>query len=95
MLDRQKLGAAFTVFVTVGLSGHLKKDAKAFEEAMARAPEVRECHNITGAVEYLLRVEVGSLENYKEFHSETLGTLAQVQSITSFFCLDSPKDLRA
>lgn len=95
VLDRTQLGTAMTVFVMVGLSGHLKKDAQAFEQAMARAAEVRECHNITGNVEYLLRVEVASLEAYKSFHSDTLGTLAQVASINSYFCLDSPKDLRA
>ncbi|MEL7025465.1 MAG: Lrp/AsnC family transcriptional regulator [Pseudomonadota bacterium] len=95
VLDRRRLGAALTVFVMVGLAGHLKKDARAFEAAMQAAPEVRECHNITGSVEYLLRVEAGSLEDYKRFHSESLGTLAQVQSITSYIALGSPKDLRA
>ena len=95
VLNRARLGSAVTVFVMVGLSGHLKKDAKAFERAMALAPEVRECHNITGSVEYLLRVEVSDLEAYKSFHSDTLGTLAQVARITSHISLGSPKDLRA
>ena len=95
VLNRARLGSAVTVFVMVGLSGHLKKDAKAFERAMALAPEVRECHNITGSVEYLLRVEVSDLEAYKAFHSDTLGTLAQVARITSHISLGSPKDLRA
>ena len=94
VLNRAKLGAAITVFVMVGLSVHLRKDAKAFEQAMARAPEVRECHNITGAVEYLLRVEVADLETYKAFHADTLGILPQVVSITSHISLGSPKDLR-
>lgn len=94
ILDRQKLGYAITVFVMVGLSGHLKKDAKAFERAMTAAPEVRECHNITGSVEYLLRVEVADLAAYKAFHTDRLGTLAEVSSITSHICLGSSKDLR-
>ena len=94
VLNRTKLGSAITVFVMVGLSVHLRKDAKAFERAMERAPEVRECHNITGAVEYLLRVEVADLEAYKAFHADTLGTLTQVVSITSHISLGSPKDLR-
>lgn len=95
VLDRAQLGSAITVFVMVGLSAHLKKDARAFERAMLSAPEVRECHNITGAVEYLLRVEVPDLETYKHFHADTLGTLPQVASITSYISLGSPKDLRA
>lgn len=95
VLDRAKLGAGLTIFVMVGLSGQLKRDAQAFEEAMAEAPEVRECHNVTGSVEYLLRVEVADLAAYKLFHADTLGTLSQVNSITSLVCLGSSKDLRA
>lgn len=95
VLDRTQLGSAITVFVMVGLSAHLKKDARAFEKAMIAAPEVRECHNITGSVEYLLRVEVESLEAYKTFHADTLGVLSQVKSITSHISLGSPKDMRA
>lgn len=94
VLDRRRLGAKLTVFVMVGLSAHLKKDALAFEAAMARAPEVRECHNVTGSVEYLLRVEVEDLERYKAFHADTLGILPQVGSITSYMTLDTSKDLR-
>jgi len=95
VLDRSRMGAAITVFVMVGLSGHLKKHARAFEQAMAGAPEVRECHNVTGAIEYILRVEVSDLAAYKAFHTDTLGTLAQVASITSHICLASSKDMRA
>lgn len=95
ILDRNRLGGAVTVFVMVGLSAHLKKDAQAFEKAMQKTPEVRECHNITGSVEYLLRVEVADLEAYKTFHSETLGTVPEVSSITSYIALSSPKDMRA
>ena len=95
ILNRTKLGSAITVFVMVGLSAHLRKDAAAFEHAMEAAPEVRECHNITGSVEYLLRVEVSDLEAYKAFHADTLGILPQVNSITSHISLGSSKDLRA
>lgn len=95
IIDRKKMGGGVTVFVMVGLSGHLKKDAQAFERAMARASVVRECHNITGTVEYLLRVEVSDLDGYKEFHANTLGVVPQVSSITSYITLASSKDLRA
>ena len=92
VLDRSKLGVGATIFVMVGLSGQLKKDAEAFEQAMSNAAEVRECHNVTGSVEYLLRVEVADLAAYKTFHADTLGVLPQVNSITSLVCLGSAKD---
>ncbi len=62
---------------------------------ITRAPEVKECHNITGNVEYLLRIEVTDLAAYKEFHTEVLGTLPQVSAITSYVVMGSPKDDRA
>jgi len=94
VINRAATGSAITVFVTIGLSGQLKTHAQNFETAMAASPYVRECHNITGAVEYLLRVEVNDLATYKDFHANVLGTLSQVSRITSHICLGSPKDER-
>ena len=42
----------------------------------------------------LLRVDVADIAAYKHFHAETLGTLPQVTSITSYVVMDSPKDER-
>ncbi|WP_101066961.1 Lrp/AsnC family transcriptional regulator [Roseovarius salinarum] len=95
VLDRGALGVGFTAYVTVGLNSHTKASQEAFERAMDRAPEVVECHNITGAVEYLLRVEAADLSAYKSFHTDVLGTLPQVNAITSYVVMGSPKDDRA
>lgn len=95
VLDQAALGNAFTVFVAVGLSDHSKQSAQAFEAAVANAEQVRECHNVTGSFEYLLRVEVPDLVAYKAFHTNVIGTLPKVDSITSHICLASPKDQRA
>lgn len=94
-LDTAKLGIGFLAYVTVGLSKHTKEAQRGFEAAMALAPEVRECHNITGAIEYLLRVEATDLAAYKHFHTEVLGVIPQVNSITTYVLMHSPKDERA
>lgn len=94
VLDRSAMGGGFTVFVAVGLSRHLKEDQEAFERAMQLAPQVRECHNTSGTIEYLLRVEAEDLESYKHFHTEVLGTVPQVSNITSYIVMGSPKDER-
>lgn len=95
VLDPEKLGIGFVAYVTVGLGTHTKGAQEAFERAIARAPEVRECHNITGTVEYLLRVETADLAAYKHWHTDILGTLPQVRSITTYVVMGSPKDDRA
>ena len=95
VLDRSRLGIGFTAFMAVGLGSHTKAAQEAFERAVAAAPEVVECHNVTGTIEYLLRVEVADLAAYKRFHTDVLGTLPQVSAITSYVVMGSPKDERA
>ena len=95
ILDPEAVGRGFLVYVTVGLSDHSKKAQVDFEKAMALAPEVRECHNVTGTVEYLLRVEAADISAYKTFHTDVLGNAPWVRSITSFIVMESSKDDRA
>lgn len=94
VLDRRALGGGFVAYVAVGLHEHTKQSQEAFEKVMARAPEVRECHNVSGTIEYLLRVEAADLVAYKNFHTEVLGMAPKVRSITSYIVMDSSKDLR-
>ena len=95
VLDRTALGTGFVAYVGVGLRDHTKEAQEVFERAIARAPEVRECHNTTGTYEYLLRVECADLKSYKAFHTDMLGALPQVNAITSYVVIGSPKDERA
>jgi Lrp/AsnC family transcriptional regulator, leucine-responsive regulatory protein len=95
VLDPASTGVGFTAYMAVGLKDHTKAAQEAFERSIARSPEVRECHNVTGTVEYLLRVEAADLAAYKVFHTDVLGTLPQVHSITSYVVMGSPKDERA
>jgi len=95
VLDKSAIGVGFIAYAAVGLNSHTKASQEAFERAMAIAPEVVECHNITGTVEYLVRIEVDGLASYKAFHTDVIGTLPQVNSITSYVVMGSPKDERA
>ena len=95
VLNPAAMGVGFVAYVTVGLNDHTKASQEAFERSISRSPEVVECHNITGSVEYLLRVEAADLAAYKHFHTDVLGTLPQVAAITSYVVMGSPKDLRA
>jgi len=95
VLDPLRLGVGFTAYVAVGLSNHTKAAHEAFERAIALSRQVRECHNVTGSVDYLLRVEAADLAAYKHFHTEVLGILPGVAAITTYVVMDSPKDERA
>ena len=93
-LDPDQIGRAYVVYVAVGLAEHTKMAQESFERAMNAAPEVSECHNVAGAFEYMLRVEAADLPAYKAFHTDVLGTVPHVRSITSYMVMGSPKDTR-
>ncbi|WP_010141078.1 Lrp/AsnC family transcriptional regulator [Oceanicola sp. S124] len=95
VLDGEAMGTGFVAYASVGLSEHTKAAQEAFEKAMIAAPECRECHNITGSREYLLRIEAESLAAYKRFHTDVLGTLPHVSALTTYVVMGSPKDERA
>ena len=60
--------------------------------AITASPAVAACHNVTGAIEYLLRVEVEDIAAYKRFHTDVLGASPHVASITSYVVIASEKD---
>lgn len=94
VLDSSRLGRSFIAYLTVGLSDHSKAAQKSFERAVEAAPQIVECHNITGTVEYLLRVEVTDLAAYKYLHTEIIGQISQVNALTSYIVIGSPVDRR-
>lgn len=95
VINSQARGVGFVAYVNVGLSRHSNEAQKAFERACFAAPAVRECHNVAGSVEYLLRVEVVDLAAYKQFHSDVLGAFPWIATITTHVVMGSPKDERA
>ncbi|MGF1734742.1 Lrp/AsnC family transcriptional regulator [Photobacterium satsumensis] len=94
ILNHTKMGVGFIAYVSVGLSNHSKKSQLDFESHIELAKDVVECHNITGASEYLLRVETADLNAYKRFHADVLGEIPQVNAITTMVVMDTPKDER-
>lgn len=94
ILNHTKMGVGFIAYVSVGLANHSKKSQLDFESHIELAKDVVECHNITGASEYLLRVETADLNAYKRFHADVLGEIPQVNAITTMVVMDTPKDER-
>lgn len=90
-VNKEKLGIGFIAYVMVGLNEHTKRSQQLFEQAITASDSVTECHNVTGSFEYLLRVETSDLKAYKRFHSDNLGALLQVATISTHVVMDSPK----
>lgn len=91
LLDPDKLGQGFTVFCSVKMKRIGKDIAEHFAAAMRDIPEVRECYNISGGYDYLLKIQVPNMKRYQEFVLDVLGQLPELGSLESTFVMDELK----
>lgn len=87
LLDPRKLQKPTTVFVEITLSGQADEILDSFEKAVARVPDVLECHLMAGSADYLLKVVADSTEDYARIHRQSLARLPGVAQMQSLFAL--------
>ena len=87
LLDPRKLGMPTTVFVEITLQGQADEVLDAFEKAVARIPDVLECHLMAGAADYLLKVVAEDSEDFARIHRQHLARLPGVGQMQSSFAL--------
>lgn len=87
LLDPRKLSRPTTVFVEITLSGQADEVLDAFEKAVARVPDVLECHLMAGRADYLLKVVAKDTEDFARIHRRYLAGLPGVAQLHSSFTL--------
>ena len=87
LLNPRAVGRPTTVFVEISLSSQADDILDAFEAAVARIPDVLECHLMTGAYDYLLKVVARDSEDFAEIHRRHLARLPGVAKLQSSFAL--------
>ena len=81
--------AAVVVFVQITLERQTEEHLRRFEEAIRRCPEVRACYLMTGAADYLLRVEARDAADYERIHKEQLSRMPGVARLQTSFAIRS------
>lgn len=92
LLDRNKVGLSMLVFCNVSLKEHNRAFLFRFEQEVARLPEVMECHHITGAYDYLLKIVVKDMSDYQYFIKEKLAALENIGRVESHFVMTEVKN---
>ena len=90
-LDGKALGFEVTGFVFVGLASQKDGDLKHFEESARRWPEVRECHMLSGEVDFLLKCVATDLSAFQQFITDTLTAEKNVASVKSSLMMHASK----
>jgi len=87
LLNPRAVARITTVFVEIKLSGQSDEILDAFEKAVARVPDVLECHLMAGTADYLLKVVARDSEDFARIHRQHLARLPGVAQMQSSFAL--------
>lgn len=91
ILDREKAGFGLLAIVIVSLSLHQISSLQVVKERLTELEEVLECLQLTGDVDFLLKVAIKDVGTYTEFINNKLSGIPGIQNIKTSFVLDTLK----
>ena len=92
VLNASKLGRDHVAFVEVKLTDTREAALQAFNAAVAKTPEIEECHMIAGAFDYLLKVRTTNMAAYRKVLGEVISTLPHVGNTSTHVSMQAVKD---
>lgn len=90
-LDPRRLGLGLLVFVEVKLDRTTPDVFDAFAAAVARAPEVIECHMVAGGFDYLVKSRVADMAAYRRFLADVLLAMPGVRETHTYAVMEEVK----
>ncbi len=91
LLDREKTGFGLLVLIMVSLSLHQISSLEKVKDSLIQLEEVLECYQVSGDVDFLLKVATKDMNTYKDFVNNKLSGIAGIQNIKTSFVLDTLK----
>lgn len=95
LLNRNKINKGFVVFCHLKLLQHTKEFINQFEKEVVKLNEVLECFHVSGDYDYILKICVKDMEEYREFMVTKLTTLQHIGSTHSTFMIGEVKNTTA
>jgi Lrp/AsnC family leucine-responsive transcriptional regulator len=92
LLNRNKINKGFVVFCHLKLIQHSKEFLTIFEQEVVKLDEVLECFHVSGDYDYILKICVKDMEEYREFMVTKLTTLKHIGSTHSTFMIGEVKN---
>ncbi len=91
-LSPTSLGQALMVFVTVKLRGTDEATLEKFNAAVRPVQQILECHMVGGGFDYLLKIRVRDMGEYREILGGIIGALPMVEGTHSYFVMEEVKE---
>ena len=91
-LDTARIGLGVTTFVLVTLIGHNREKIEEFINEINHIDEVIECHHITGAGDFILKIISKDIPSYQKLMLEKVSDIKVVENMQSMVVLSTFKD---
>lgn len=92
LLNPKKLNAGQIVFVEVTLDRTSEEGFEAFADGIRAIPEVMECHMVAGGFDYLLKIRVSDMDEYRRLLGQELVTIPSVAQTHTYVVMDQVKE---
>lgn len=92
VIDPARVGLGVSTFVMVTLKGHNKENIDKFVKAIREIDEIMECHHVTGAGDFILRIVCADIAAYQQLMLEKVSNIDVVDSLQSMVILSTFKD---
>ncbi len=91
VVDAPRVGLGLQAFVEITLDRTTPQVGERFIEHVGKLPEVVEIHAVAGDFDFLLKISVRDMTDYKRLIWQEFDRLAEIKSIRSTMVFDSPK----
>jgi Lrp/AsnC family leucine-responsive transcriptional regulator len=95
VIDPSTVGIGVSTFVMVTLKGHNKDNINKFIAAINKINEVVECHHITGAGDFILKVVSADISAYQQLMLDHVSNIEVVDRLKSMVILSTFKDSKS
>ncbi|RKF04798.1 AsnC family transcriptional regulator [Tenacibaculum lutimaris] len=92
LVNKNKIGKSFLVFCHIRLEKHTKEYIAVFEREINKLEEVTECFHVSGDYDYILKIYVKDMDEYREFMVNKITALKHIGSTHSIFTIGEVKN---
>ncbi len=91
LLDKKRLNIPITAICMVSLRYHNEGFIDKFDKQIKALREVQECYHMAGKVDFFLKINLDSLDEYHEFVRLKLSKIENIGVLESYFVLKEIK----
>ncbi|SHH45978.1 transcriptional regulator, AsnC family [Winogradskyella jejuensis] len=91
LVNKEQVDKSFVAFCHIKLVQHSQDYVVKFEREVAKLHEVLECYHISGDYDYILKVLVKDMQEFREFMVKKLTNIDHIGSTHSMFMINEVK----